>query len=160
MLIFELSQEGRQATAQAPKKAPLSQDIPTQFLRENPPRLPACSELQVVRHYTGLSQKNFSIDTNMYPLGSCTMKYTPRGVHKAASINGFLNRHPLAQAQNSQGFLEVLYRLQESIRTKRMGSDPCFLRISDDVLSERLQNPQQEPWRVSGNGLRKGRSWY
>ena len=96
MLIFELSKANRQATAQAPKILNSKYAIPAEFQRKMPPRMPACSELQVVRHFTRLSHKNFSIDTNFYPLGSCTMKYNPRGVHKAASIAGFINRHPLA----------------------------------------------------------------
>lgn len=113
MLIFEQSQSGRQATAQAPKVSGHQSSIPTEYLRKTPPRWPACSELQVVRHFTRLSKMNFAIDTNFYPLGSCTMKYNPRGVHKAASIPGFLNRHPLATAQASQGFLNILHSLQE-----------------------------------------------
>lgn len=112
MLIFERSQVGRQATAQAPSSNTESIDIPSQFLRKKAPRLPSCSELEVVRHYTGLSQKNFAIDTTFIPLGSCTMKYNPRGVHKAASIPGFLNRHPLMPEQYSQGYLEAIYELQ------------------------------------------------
>lgn len=115
MLIFELSQENRRAAAQAPKIANSKYPIPEELQRKKPPRMPACSELQVVRHFTRLSHKNFAIDSNFYPLGSCTMKYNPRGVHKAASIPGFLNRHPLTTAQDSQGFLEPLYRLQEYI---------------------------------------------
>lgn len=112
MLIFEQSRIGRQATAQVPKLSASNYDIPAEFLRETAPRWPACSELQVVRHFTRLSQKNFSIDTHFYPLGSCTMKYNPRGVHKAASLPGFINRHPLAAASASQGLLQALYQLQ------------------------------------------------
>ncbi len=115
MLIFEYSRAGRQATAQAPKISNSKFPIPQSFQRSTPPRLPSCSELQVVRHYTRLSLRNFSIDTHFYPLGSCTMKYNPRGVHKAASIPGFANRHPLAPEENSQGFLEALYHLQKNI---------------------------------------------
>lgn len=115
MLLFELSKAGRQATAQAPKMAQSQYPIPDVFLRKTPPRMPACSELQVVRHFTRLSHKNFSIDTHFYPLGSCTMKYNPRGVHKAASIPGFLNRHPLALDQDSQGYLESVFHLQNHI---------------------------------------------
>ncbi len=115
MLIFELSKAQRQARAQAPHIIKSKYALPPEFQRENPPRLPACSELQVVRHYTLLSHKNFAIDTNFYPLGSCTMKYNPRGVHKAASIPGFINRHPLVLEQNSQGFLESIYQLQSHI---------------------------------------------
>ncbi|NSL17063.1 aminomethyl-transferring glycine dehydrogenase subunit GcvPB [Tatlockia micdadei] len=112
MLIFERSKATRQATAQAPHPIAEPLAIPDQFLHSTPPRLPACSELQVVRHYTKLSQKNFGIDTNFYPLGSCTMKYNPRGVHKAAMMPQFSNRHPLAPEKASQGFLQILFELQ------------------------------------------------
>lgn len=113
MLIFELSQPKRQASAQAPQLHSESHAIPEALLRSSPPRWPACSELQVVRHYTNLSRKNFSIDTQFYPLGSCTMKYNPRGVHKAASLPGFISRHPLASEETSQGFLQALFELQQ-----------------------------------------------
>lgn len=115
MLIFELSQPNRKAAAQAPQVNTGSCSIPESLQRTRPPRLPACSELQVVRHFTRLSHKNFSIDTHFYPLGSCTMKYNPRGVHKAASLAGFLNRHPLSLDSESQGFLEAIYELQNTI---------------------------------------------
>lgn len=115
MLIFELSNTNRQATAQAPRILNSKYAVPAEFQRKTPPQMPACSELQVVRHFTRLSHKNFSIDTNFYPLGSCTMKYNPRGVHKAASMPGFANRHPLALEHESQGFLESLYQLQNNI---------------------------------------------
>jgi glycine dehydrogenase subunit 2 len=115
MLIFELSKAKRQATAQAPRTPDVTHLIPEALQRKTPLRLPACSELQIVRHFTRLSRKNFSIDTHFYPLGSCTMKYNPRGVHKAASIGGFVNRHPLALAEDSQGFLHALHQLQEYI---------------------------------------------
>lgn len=112
MLIFEKSQPTRQATAQAPVAPKDSNEIPVELIRENPPRWPACSELQVVRHYTQISKNNFSIDTNFYPLGSCTMKYNPRGVHHAASLDGFRNRHPLVSENSSQGFLQAIHDLQ------------------------------------------------
>lgn len=112
LTIFERSSASRQATAQAPTAKVATPAIPARFLRQRAPRLPECSELQVVRHYTRLSQINFAIDTHFYPLGSCTMKYNPRGVHKAASLPGFINRHPLAPAQNSQGYLQALFTLQ------------------------------------------------
>ena len=116
MLIFEHSQSNRLAHAQIPEAAAEEKiAIPSRYLRLQKPRLPACSELEVVRHYTGLSKKNFSIDTHFYPLGSCTMKYNPRGVHKAASIPGFLNRHPLARGAVSQGYLEAIYELQSAL---------------------------------------------
>lgn len=112
MLIFDQSQPGRQACAQSPKRWTSPYAIPTEFQRQSPPRWPACSELQVVRHYTRLSQKNFAIDTHFYPLGSCTMKYNPRGVHKAANISPFSNHHPLMPVESSQGVLQALFMLQ------------------------------------------------
>ncbi|PIQ38321.1 MAG: glycine dehydrogenase (aminomethyl-transferring), partial [Lysobacterales bacterium CG17_big_fil_post_rev_8_21_14_2_50_64_11] len=81
MLIFEQSQPGRAATAQFPAAVAVPSDLPQSALRDTPIGLPEVSELQVVRHYTNLSRKNLSIDTNFYPLGSCTMKYNPRVCH-------------------------------------------------------------------------------
>ncbi|MCZ6657744.1 MAG: aminomethyl-transferring glycine dehydrogenase subunit GcvPB [Gammaproteobacteria bacterium] len=116
--IFELSRSGRGAYAQFPKltESATLADIPATLLREKDPGLPEVSELQVVRHFTNLSTKNFSIDNQFYPLGSCTMKYNPRGAHRAASLPGFLGRHPLAPERVSQGYLECLYLLQEILR--------------------------------------------
>ncbi|HET8705368.1 MAG TPA: aminomethyl-transferring glycine dehydrogenase subunit GcvPB [Pseudomonadales bacterium] len=116
MLIFERSQPGRRATAQAPKDVADCSDIPSELMRKKKPLLPEVSELQAVRHYTNLSRKNFSIDTQFYPLGSCTMKYNPRGAHKSAMLPGFLSRHPLAPETNSQGYLACLYELQEILK--------------------------------------------
>lgn len=119
--IFDLGAPGRGNRVQhvlggigneAAATMPGIEDIPAEYLRARPPALPEVSELQVVRHYTTLSAKNFSIDTRFYPLGSCTMKYNPRGVHHAASLPGFLTRHPLTPECRSQGFLSVLHELQ------------------------------------------------
>ncbi len=112
-LIFDQSRPGRRATAQAPSRVPAVDDIPAHFLRSEPPLMPEVSELQVVRHYTRLSQKNFSIDTQFYPLGSCTMKYNPRGSNTLAMLPGFLDRHPWAPEVHSQGVMACLYELQE-----------------------------------------------
>jgi len=115
--IFELSVPGRGASGQRPAATDGAlNDIPAEFLRERPPGLPEVSELQAVRHYTNLSRKNFSIDTQFYPLGSCTMKYNPRGAHKAASLPGFLARHPMAPDSVSQGFMSCLHDLQEILQ--------------------------------------------
>ena len=96
MLIFELSQSGRRNAVQAPADKPAITGIPEKFLRKKRPLLPESSEMDVVRHYTQLSQKNFSIETQFYPLGSCTMKYNPRACNAAALLGGFKQRHPLA----------------------------------------------------------------
>ena len=116
MLIYEIQSKGRSATAQYEKTELTAGEIPTSHLRSSELGLPAVSELQVVRHYTNLSRKNFSIDGQFYPLGSCTMKYNPRGAHKVASFQGFLDRHPLAPESVSQGFLACLYELQEYLK--------------------------------------------
>ena len=112
-VIFELSRPGRAATSQQPPAA--EHDIPERFCRQRPPALPEVSELQVVRHYTRLSQQNFSIDTRFYPLGSCTMKYNPKVCNSLAMLPGFLDRHPLAPAATGQGLLTCLFELQEML---------------------------------------------
>lgn len=115
MLIFERSHPGCFALSQAPAAVSID-DLPSHVLRQDKPLLPEVSELEAIRHYTRLSQKNFSIDTHFYPLGSCTMKYNPRGAHKLASLPGFLNHHPYAHVNNSQGMMRSLFELQEVIR--------------------------------------------
>ncbi len=116
MLIFEHSRPGRRASAQAPATGAEVDDLPAELLRDDLPALPEVSEMQAVRHYTRLSQKNFSIDTQFYPLGSCTMKYNPRACNSLAMLPGFLARHPLAPASQGQGVLACLYELQEMLK--------------------------------------------
>ena len=113
-LIFELSRPGR-ASAQHAPPAQAVDGIPADLLRSDPPLLPEVSELDAVRHYTRLSQSNFSIDTHFYPLGSCTMKYNPRAANAAAMLPEFLARHPLAPAATGQGYLACLFELQEML---------------------------------------------
>ena len=116
-LIFEQSHQGRFAKAQAPAETASLSNIPKEFLRTDTPLLPEVSELQVVRHFTKLSKKNFSIDTQFYPLGSCTMKYNPRGVARLALLDGFANHHPLSLDTHSQGFMSCAYELQEILKS-------------------------------------------
>jgi len=116
MLIFEQSKPGRVNAPQAPLTEQACDDIPVEFRRKQRSRLPEVSELQAVRHYTRLSQKNFSIDTHFYPLGSCTMKYNPRGCNSLAMLPGFLNRHPYSPVNMSQGFLACMYELQDMLK--------------------------------------------
>jgi glycine dehydrogenase subunit 2 len=115
-LIFEQSRPGRRASTHAPATLAAIDDLPAAVLRETPPPLPEVSELQVVRHFTRLSQLNFSIDTHFYPLGSCTMKYNPRVSNTLAMLPGFLARHPLEPDSHAQGVLESLYELQEMLK--------------------------------------------
>ncbi|MBA3581605.1 MAG: aminomethyl-transferring glycine dehydrogenase subunit GcvPB [Gammaproteobacteria bacterium] len=118
MLIFEQSVSGRCTTSQFPAidAQQALADIPAQWRRQDKPVLPEVSELQAVRHYTRLSRKNFSIDTEFYPLGSCTMKYNPRACNSLAMLPGLLNRHPLAPDTHSQGFLAIMFDLQEILK--------------------------------------------
>ncbi|MEO5354223.1 MAG: aminomethyl-transferring glycine dehydrogenase subunit GcvPB [Magnetococcus sp. XQGC-1] len=121
-LIFSHSRPQRQNRQQAPATVDVAATAPDAerlrpFLRRQPPPLPEVSELDVVRHFTRLSQRNFSVDTHFYPLGSCTMKYNPRVCHTAAMHPGFLRRHPLDSAETAQGVLACLYELQEMLAT-------------------------------------------
>jgi glycine dehydrogenase subunit 2 len=115
-LIFEVSAPGRVAGAQMPLTPADDSLIPEALRRKDKPGLPEVSELQAVRHFTRLSQKNFSIDTHFYPLGSCTMKYNPRACNTLAMIPEFLQRHPLAPVSHSQGFLACMFELQEMLK--------------------------------------------
>src|SRR5712672_3878957 len=112
-LIFEHSQPGRHAPAQMPAKS-AARNIPANLRRVRPPELPEVGELQAVRHFTRLSQMNFSIDTHFYPLGSCTMKYNPKACNTFAMLPEFLGRHPLGP--EPQGFLACMYELQEMLQ--------------------------------------------
>ena len=116
MLIYEQSKSGRRAVAQAPTKRAALDSIPEQFRRKSSAALPEVSEMQAVRHYTRLSQKNFSIDTQFYPLGSCTMKYNPRACNSLSMLPGFAARHPYAPDSHSQGFLACMFDLQEMLK--------------------------------------------
>jgi len=113
-LIFEYSRPGRGARAQWPPASTVV--VPAALQRQRRPLLPEVSELDVVRHYTRLSQLNFSIDTHFYPLGSCTMKYNPKACNAAALLPEFAGRHPLASVDAGQGFLACLYELQEMLK--------------------------------------------
>ncbi len=119
-LIFEQSRAGRRAWVQAPNDDfgddSSFDDLPAGLRRKQRAALAEVSELQAVRHYTRLSQLNFSIDTQFYPLGSCTMKYNPRACNTLAMLPGFLARHPLAAASGGQGFLACMHDLQEMLK--------------------------------------------
>src|SRR6202451_3790829 len=117
-LIFEYSRPGRGARGQWPGAPGLAaaDALPEGARRRRPRLLREVSELDAVRHYTRLSQLNFSIDTHFYPLGSCTMKYNPRACNAAALLPEFLGRHPLAPIEHGQGFLACLYELQEMLK--------------------------------------------
>ncbi|MBF0461745.1 MAG: aminomethyl-transferring glycine dehydrogenase subunit GcvPB [Magnetococcales bacterium] len=120
-LIFDWSRAQRRnrqhhpATLGADASSPQDAAALSPFLRRQPAPLPEVSELEVVRHFTRLSQRNFSVDTHFYPLGSCTMKYNPKVCHTVAMLPGFLQRHPLEAVTTGQGVLACLYELQEML---------------------------------------------
>ncbi len=117
-LLWETSSPGRRAVS-LPEAGVPEAEIPEGLRRpeEGPEslHLPEVSELDLVRHFTRLSQLNFSIDTNFYPLGSCTMKYNPKVNEEAAALPGFARHHPMAPEAASQGSLELMWRLQEAL---------------------------------------------
>ncbi len=114
-LIFEKSRPGARAArfpAFADGGADLDAAVPHALRRRVPAALPELSEIEVVRHFTRLSQLNFSVDTHFYPLGSCTMKYNPKINDRMASLPGFAAIHPYQPAATVQGALEMLDELE------------------------------------------------
>ena len=115
-LIFDLSKEGRQGYSLPSRKweSTLS-DLPAGLLRSDEPALPQVSELDVVRHYTNLSQMNFGVDSGFYPLGSCTMKYNPKINEEIAAHPGFAGLHPLQPESTVQGALWIYDHLAKAL---------------------------------------------
>ena len=116
-LIFELSRPGRKGYSLPADKFATDgmATIPTDLLRKSEPELPEVSELEVVRHYTNLSNKNFGVDTGFYPLGSCTMKYNPKINEELSNLTAFTSLHPLQSEKSVQGALELYWNLQRML---------------------------------------------
>ncbi len=112
--IFELSSPGRQG-AYFPEPDVPRTEIPEEILRDNLP-LPEIAEVDVVRHFTRLSQLNHGVDTGFYPLGSCTMKYNPKVNEQTARLGGFAKIHPLQPVETVQGAVGLMYELQEWLK--------------------------------------------
>ncbi len=115
-LIYERSVKGRVGyawpTLDVPRIEP-KEILSKTHIRAEAPKLPEVSEFDVVRHFTRLSQDNFSVDTNFYPLGSCTMKYNPKVNEKVAAMDGFAQIHPLQPEQHLQGILQLHWELEQ-----------------------------------------------
>src|SRR3712207_5344241 len=110
--IFELSSPGKYGTNLPSLDVP-SAALPEHLLRQDDlAAMPELTEPEVIRHYTRISQRNFCIDTGMYPLGSCTMKWNPKIHEEAARLPGFAFAHPMQTGEQSQGALQVMYELQ------------------------------------------------
>ncbi len=115
--IFQKGAPGRRAFTCPELDVPAlpAEALPERFRRTEPPRLPEVSEPEIVRHYVGLSKRNFDLDSGFYPLGSCTMKHNPRLHERAAALPGHARLHPLQDAERAQGALELMWRLQQAL---------------------------------------------
>lgn len=116
-LIFELSRPGRKGYQLPEDNFGVDGEkfIPANLMRQSDLDLPEVSELDVVRHYTNLSNKNFGVDTGFYPLGSCTMKYNPKINEEIAALPEFSALHPLQDPDTVQGALELYWNLQNAL---------------------------------------------
>ncbi|MFA5645228.1 MAG: aminomethyl-transferring glycine dehydrogenase subunit GcvPB [Candidatus Ratteibacteria bacterium] len=117
-LIFEKGKTGRQGIRIAKHDVPIQCELPVSLQRKEPAALPGVSELDVVRHFSRLAGRNFSVDTHFYPLGSCTMKYNPKCTETIASLDGFQQVHPLLPQLSgggilTQGCLELLHETEQ-----------------------------------------------
>jgi glycine dehydrogenase subunit 2 len=112
--IADLSRPGRRAFSLPALDVPETA-LPTEQLRVDPPGLPEVAERDIVSHYTRLSQENYGVDTGIYPLGSCSMKYNPKIAETVASLPGFSRLHPLQPESTTQGALELLWRLEQAL---------------------------------------------
>ncbi|MBP1751514.1 MAG: glycine dehydrogenase (decarboxylating) beta subunit [Geobacteraceae bacterium] len=137
-LIFEKSVAGRLGVALPDSDVPGSDFLPGNLLRTDPPPLPEVGEPELVRHFTNLSQRNFSVDTNFYPLGSCTMKYNPKVLEEVAAL--FSGCHPMTALLPgghifAQGSLELIYCLGRML---------CEITGMDEVAAQPLAGAHGE----------------
>ncbi len=135
-LIFEISEKGKRAfflpELDVPSKEDILKDLP---LREEIEGFPQVSEVEIIRHFTRLSQTNYCIDLGFYPLGSCTMKYNPKINEKIASLLGFISSHPYAPLDLVQGNLEIL-KTAEELLAEITGMDAFSLQPSAGAQGE------------------------
>jgi glycine dehydrogenase subunit 2 len=136
--LFEKTSPGRRGVM--PPKADvgdikLSELIPSNMYAAQPPSLPELSELEVLRHFVRLSQLNYGIDTTMYPLGSCTMKYNPRINEVTSRLPGFARLHPMQSEESSQGALELMFHLQTML-SEIIGMDAFTLQPAAGAQGE------------------------
>ena len=128
-LIFEISKKGRKGYTLPSNGFGIEMKLDPCLAREDSPLLPEASELDVVRHYTNLSQMNFGVDTGFYPLGSCTMKYNPKINEEIAAMPGFNGIHPLQPASTIQGVLEIYDEMDKALSAitgmKHFTFSPC-----------------------------------
>jgi len=137
-LIFELSSPGRAGYSLPEVDVPVADParlLPPGLLRQVPPELPEVSEVDVVRHYTRLSQQNYGVDTHFYPLGSCTMKYNPKVNEDMARLPGFARLHPLTPESAAQGALRLVHELSAYL-AEIVGMDAASLQPAAGAQGE------------------------
>jgi glycine dehydrogenase subunit 2 len=137
-LLFELSHPGRRChrLPECDVPAPAADALlPRDALAAEPPPLPEVGEIDLVRHFVNLSTRNMSIDTNLYPLGSCTMKYNPKRHERLAALPGLANLHPLQADESCQGMLQILWELQ-NILAEIAGLDAVSLQPAAGAQGE------------------------
>src|SRR3990167_1686316 len=119
-LIFDKSSPGRRCfnlpACDVPEKS-IQDLLPAKMLRRHETNLPEVSEIDVVRHFTRISQMNFCVDANFYPLGSCTMKYNPKINEDVARLEGFIKLHPYQPVEQCQGILKLLYDFEQMLKS-------------------------------------------
>ncbi|HEY2181911.1 MAG TPA: aminomethyl-transferring glycine dehydrogenase subunit GcvPB [Solirubrobacteraceae bacterium] len=116
--IFQKGARGRRAFVCPTRDVPAvdaEELLPARFRRGAPARLPEVSEPEIVRHYVGISKRNFDLDSGFYPLGSCTMKHNPRLHERVAALPGHARLHPLQDDEHAQGALELMFNLQQAL---------------------------------------------
>jgi glycine dehydrogenase subunit 2 len=137
-LLFELSHAGRRChrlpACDVPTK-PVASLLPQGAVAPTPPALPEVGEIELIRHYVNLSKRNMSIDTNFYPLGSCTMKYNPKRHERLAALPGMANLHPLQADESCQGMLRMLFEMQ-NILAEIAGLDAVALQPAAGAQGE------------------------
>jgi glycine dehydrogenase subunit 2 len=134
-LLFESGSSGRSGFYWPPEDGNGQAMIPESLLREEIPGFPELGELEVLRHFTRLSQRNFAIESQFYPLGSCTMKYNPKVNEVVARLPGFAQIHPLAPVEFLQGAMELLYDLERML-LEISGMDSISLQPSAGAQGE------------------------
>jgi glycine dehydrogenase subunit 2 len=136
-LLFEISHHGRRCHRLPECDVPAAADglLPRDALAAEPPPLPEVGEIDLVRHFVNLSTRNMSIDTNFYPLGSCTMKYNPKRHERLAALPGLANLHPLQADDSCQGMLQILWEMQ-AILAEIAGLDAVSLQPAAGAQGE------------------------
>lgn len=137
-LLFELSRPGRRCHLTPACDVPIGEPatlLPAGVLADAPTTLPEVGEIDLIRHFVNLSKQNMSIDTNFYPLGSCTMKYNPKRHERLAALPGLAALHPLQSDASCQGMLQILWEMQ-SFLSEIAGLDAVSLQPAAGAQGE------------------------